>query len=223
MKRKQKLGLLSLSVWLIFPILTSIACAGQEIPADTPAPRPQSTIIEAVPTRTHTPEPRVLPTATPVPTPTPIRHTLIKDYGFALQLDRDVSVQANGWTEESPNNEQGIISFDYRGVKAFLSWYPSASTPKQIVGRTYGQLQDGQPNLTFEPLKEGDISISGEPGFFAGFRVLDATNSSVGGGLIASWVCPESQLRYSITSTGPQATVVQLRFQRIIENFNCSL
>ena len=220
MKRKQKLRLLSLSVWLIFPILASIACAGQEIPTDTPSPNPQSTIIVAVPT--HTPEPRVLPTATPIPTPTPIRHTFIKDYGFGLRLDGDVSVQATGWTEKSPNSEQGIISFDYRGVKAFLSWYSSASTPKQIVSSTYEQLRDGQPNLTFEPFKEGDISISGEPGFFAGFRVLDATNSSVGGGLIASWVCPESQLRYSITATGPQATVVQLRFQRITEKFSCS-
>ena len=221
MKRKPKIGLLSLSVLLVLPILAGIACAGQEIPTDTPSPNPQSTIIVAAPT--HTPEPRVLPTATPIPTPTPIRHTLIEDYGFGLRLDRDVSVKATGWTEESPNSEQGLISFDYRGVKAFLSWYSSASTPKQIVSRTYGQLRDGQPNLAFEPLKEGDISISGEPGFFAGFRVLDATNSVVGGGLIASWVCPESQLRYSITATGPQATVVQLRFQRIIEQFSCSL
>ena len=220
MKRKPKIGLLSLSVWLVFPILASIACAGQEIPTDTPSPNPQSTIIVAVPT--HTPEPRVLPTATPIPTPTPIRHTFIKDYGFGLRLDGDVSLQATGWTEKSPNSEQGIISFDYRGVKAFLSWYSSASTPKQIVSSTYGQLRDGQPNLTFEPLKEGNISISGEPGFFGGFRVLDATNSSVGGGIIASWVCPESQLRYSITATGPQATVVQLRFQRITEKFSCS-
>ena len=220
MKRKQKLGLLSLSVWLVFPILASIACAGQEIPTDTPSPNPQPTIMEAAPT--HTPEPRVLPTATPIPTPTPIRHTFIKDYGFGLRLDGDVSVQATGWTEKSPNSEQGIINFDYRGVKAFLSWYSSASTPKQIVSSTYGQLRDGQPNLTFEPLKEGNISISGEPGFFSGFRVLDATNSSVGGGIIASWVCPESQLRYSITATGPQATVVQLRFQRITEKFSCS-
>ena len=221
MKINQKIGLFSLSVWLVFPILANLACAGQEILTDTPSPNPQSTIIEADPT--HTPEPRVLPTATPIPTPTPIRHTFVKDYGFSLQLDRDVSVQANGWTEKDPNNEQGIISFDYRGVKAFLSWYSSTSTPKQIVGRTYGQLRDGQPNLTFEPLREGEISISGEPGFFAGFRAIDDTNSSVGGGLIASWVCPESQLRYSITTTGPQATVVQLRFQRIIEKFNCSL
>lgn len=221
MKINQKIGLFSLSVWLVFPILANIACAGQEIPTATLLPESESTIVEAVPT--HTPEPRVLPTATPIPTPTPIRHTIIKDYGFALQLDRDVSVEANGWTEENPDNDQGIISFDYRGVKAFLSWYSSASTPKQIVGRTYGQLLDGQPNLTFEPLKEGEMLISGEPGFFAGFRAIDATNSSVGGGLIASWVCPESQLRYSITTTGPQATVVQLRFQRIVEKFNCSL
>ena len=221
MKINQKIGLFSLSVWLVFPILASLACAGQEILTDTPSPNPQSTIIEAAPT--HTPEPRALPTATPIPTPTPIRHTLIKDYGFGLKLDRDVQVQATGWTEESPDSEQGIVSFDYRGVKAFLSWYLSDFTPKQIVGRTYGQLQDGQPNLMFEPIKEGDILVSGEPGFFAGFRVLDATNSVVGGGLIASWVCSESQLRYSMTATGPQATVVQLRFQRIIEQFTCSL
>ena len=46
--------------------------------------------------------------------------------------------------------------------------------------------------------------MSGETGVFGGFKVLDG-GSTVGGGFVSGWVCSESQSRYALTVTGPQA------------------
>ena len=57
---------------------------------------------------------------------------------------------------------------------------------------------------------------------FAGFRALDASGDTVGGGLIGGWICSSSSTAYTLTLTGPDATVVQIRFQRVLDNFACS-
>ena len=72
-------------------------------------------------------------------------------------------------------------------------------------------------NLTFENLTNL-VQINDDTG---GFKVLDGA-STVGGGFVSGWVCSESQSRYALTVTGPQATVVQIRFQRIVNQFSCS-
>ena len=53
-------------------------------------------------------------------------------------------------------------------------------------------------------------------------QMIRVVAPTVGGGFVSGWVCPESQSRYALTVTGPQATVVQIRFQRIINQFSCS-
>ena len=114
-----------------------------------------------------------------------------------------------------------MIKFQYEGVSAILVWYSSDITPQQIVADSYNLLKDSQPNLTFEGISDGAFPVSGETGVFGGFRVLDG-GATVGGGFVSGWVCSESQSRYALTVTGPQATVVQIRFQRIVNQFSCS-
>ena len=179
-------------------------------PTNTPVPTPEPTFASTE-----------APTATPEATDTPIRQTIISEYGFHLQLDGDVSVQTGGWLEESPTNEQGMIRFPYQGVTAILTWNASTVSPQQAVADSYKLLRDGQPNLTFEPIKDGGFRVSGEQGVFGGFKVLDATDTTVGGGFVAAWTCSEAQLQYSLTVTGSQLTTVQIRFQRIVVNFSC--
>ena len=114
-----------------------------------------------------------------------------------------------------------MIKFPYEGVSAILVWYSSDSTPQQLVADSYNLLKDSQPSLTFEGISDGAFPVSGETGVFGGFKVLDG-GSTVGGGFVSGWVCSESQSRYALTVTGPQATVVQIRFQRIVNQFSCS-
>ena len=194
-----------------------------------PIAEPTNTPVPTVPTLEPTSISTAVPTATPEPTdtpiptstPTPVSQTIISEYGFHLQLDGDVSVQTGGWLEESPTNEQGMIRFPYQGVTAILTWSASTIIPQQAVADSYKLLRDSQPNLTFEPIKDGGFRVSGEQGVFGGFKVLDATDTTVGGGFVAAWTCSELQLQYSLTVTGSQLTTVQIRFQRIVLNFSC--
>ena len=226
-----KLDRLILMVAAVLAI-SIIACGSEQI-AESPDRVATATLEQATsePTATNvqTAEPAkppaltetVMPTTISVPTPTPIRKTTIGDYGFSLDLDGEVAVQSQGWTGAEPDTSQGMIKFPYEGVSAILVWYSSDSTAQQIVADSYNLLKDSQPNLTFEGISDGAFPVSGETGVFGGFKVLDG-GSTVGGGFVSGWVCPDSQSRYALTVTGPQATVVQIRFQRIVNQFSCS-
>jgi len=226
-----KLDRLILMVVAVLAI-SIIACGGEQV-AESPDPVATVTLEQATsePTATNlpaaeppkSPVPTESPTATTIsePTPTPIRKTTIGDYGFSLDLDGEVAVQPRGWTGAEPDTSQGMIKFPYEGVSAILVWYSSDITPQQIVADSYNLLKDSQPNLTFEGISDGAFPVSGETGVFGGFKVLDGA-STVGGGFVSGWVCSESQSRYALTVTGPQATVVQIRFQRIVNQFSCS-
>ena len=240
MRKKRNIGLTGLAVFLV--TLVVIACGGDvneravgplstSVPTEEPTSAP-----EIAPTATATPRPTThaintpvsqsqppvvpakMPTPTTEPSPTPVSQTIINEYGFKLELDGEISVETAG----SPTSEQGMLRFTNQGVTAILGWEPSINTPQQVVANSYKRLQDGQPDLHFESISEGALPVSGERGVFGGFRVLDKANSTVGGGLVAAWVCSESQSLYSLTLTGSQATVEQLRFQRIVRSFTCA-
>ena len=191
-------------------------------PTDVPAtPSPEPTIEStSTPVPTHTPSPTDTPT--PIPSATPVIGTIINEYGFKLKLHGDVPIRVVGVAEKNPTSEQGTISFPYQGVAAILAWNSSASTAQQVVAINYERLRDSQPSFTFETIKDGAIPVSGERGVFGAFKVLEGTDTAVGGGFVSAWICSESQTRYSLTVTGAQLTTVQIRFQDILTNFSCS-
>jgi len=234
MKQNNVLFKLDRLILMVVAVLAiSIIACGSEQVAESPDPVATATLEQATSEPTATNSPTAEPTKPPTPTesstattiseptPTPIRKTTIGDYGFSLDLDGEVAVQSQGWTGAEPDTSQGMIKFPYEGVSAILVWYSSDSTAQQIVADSYNLLKDSQPNLTFEGISDGAFPVSGETGVFGGFKVLDG-GSTVGGGFVSGWVCPESQSRYALTVTGPQATVVQIRFQRIVNQFSCS-
>jgi hypothetical protein len=217
-----------ITISLITGMMASVlACGtiGDLLPETTVAPEPEtgaavvaepSPVVEGKPTAT--PEPQ--PTAIEVPTET--SNTVLLDYGFGLRLDGKVPLQFAGWSEESATVEQGLISFPYEGVSAMLSWFPAVVAPQQTVADGYGRLRDAQPALTFEGISDGPIEISGaQGGLFGGFRVLDPAGTAVGGGFVAGWICPQNATTYALQVTGPDATVVQIRFQRLVSYFRC--
>ena len=91
-----------------------------------------------------------------------------------------------------------------------------------FLADTYNILRGTQSELTFEPISEGDIAVSGESGTFGGFRTLDATETVIGGGLIGAWVCPGQDTAFRLALTGVDSTVAQVRFNRLLSNFACS-
>lgn len=149
--------------------------------------------------------------------------TLYADYGFSLKLDLGAEIQASGWTEPGPSVTQGIIAFTYGGVNANLVWGPPEDrTALTFLADTYNILRASQPTVTFESISDGDLLISDQEGVYGGFKAADDSGASIGGGLIGAWICGDSETAFRMTLTGEDATVVQLRFERLLENFACS-
>lgn len=108
-------------------------------------------------------------------------------------------------------------------MDAILIWSPAGDKePLNFLADTYNILRGSQPDLTLEPISDGEITVSGEQGIFGGFTTEDASGTNIGGGLIGAWFCSVPGTAYRLTVTGGDATVVQLRFNRLLSNFTCS-
>ena len=204
------------------PTATSVPPTATSVPPTaTPVP-PTATSVP--PTATSVP-----PTATPVPptaTPTPIPN-LYEEFGFSITLNPefnfgDTEVTTSGMLDTSPDNNQGLIKFDYSGANTIIYWVPStASDSLTLVDAAYSLLESSQPENTFSSISSGTLTADGQEGSFGGFLVTDNSGESAGGGLIAGWVC-EGSTDYVAVLSGPDATAIQIRFDRLIEGFKCS-
>lgn len=159
----------------------------------------------------------VPPTIAPTATPEPPR--AIDEFGFYLGLDR------GAYVVNLPGNtdEKGMLQLEYSGVNVILSWVPKiGATNESLVAGTFGMLQDSQPGLTFETVSESSFNLGLESGLVIGFKSEDTSGDVAGGGLIGAWNCLDEQISFTIMVTGQDASLVQLRFNRLVNNFRCS-
>ena len=208
----------------------------EPIAASTPTPAPEPVLTEepapaleplpiAEPTPALEPVPMAEPTPAPTlePTPAPALLSTVDRFGFVLKLDRGADVKTTGWTAAEPDADQGTLSFTAGGVNTVLIWGPQQQrSPLTFLADTYNILRGSQPELTFDPISDGEIAVSGGPGVYGGFKTIDLSGTTVGGGLIGTWVCTEPETAYRLTLTGAEATVVQLRFDRLVDQFACT-
>ncbi|PKB81121.1 MAG: hypothetical protein BZY88_07090 [SAR202 cluster bacterium Io17-Chloro-G9] len=153
-----------------------------------------------------------------MPTPTPVVALTYNEFGFSLQLDQGAEIQNAG----TPSESQGLISMGLGEVNALLSWLPRGNNEVlALVNTTYDLLQDSQPGVTFETLQDGEISAGGESGVFLGYRSTDSSGAAQPG-LIGSWICVDAETAFTLTLRGNDPTLVQLRFDRLLDTFACS-
>ena len=139
-----------------------------------------------------------------------------------MGLDREVNTRTAGWTGPGPNAQQGMLSFTDGGVNAVLIWGPQNDRePLVLLAETYNILRGSQPLLTFDPITDGILAVSGEGGVYGGLKTLDQSDNVIGGGLIGAWVCSGKGTAFRLTLTGTDSTVVQVRFDRLKDNFTC--
>mgnify|MGYP004360758625 CR=1 FL=1 len=187
------------------------------LPPTTLAP----TVVRTSVPPTATPVP--MSTPTPEPTPTPVTQKVYDDFGFSLRLDRGADVRPAG----TPSVEQGIISFAYGDVNAILTWTPQGDGNLiAMLSGTYDLIRNNQPGLTFETLQGrdkagfGELTVDGWSGLFLGFKAVDSSGAS-SGGLIGTWHCKNSQTTFTLTVTGANAALLQVRFDGLIDGFKC--
>ena len=68
----------------------------------------------------------------------------------------------------------------------------------------------------------GILTVNGESGRFGGFVATESSGGSAGGGLIGAWNCAGKGSAFSLTATGPDATALQVRFDRLVAGFKCA-
>ncbi len=140
------------------------------------------------------------------------------DFGFSFQLDQGADIQNAG----EPSETQGLISFGLGEVNALLSWLPEGDNKVlTLVDTTYQLLRENQPGVTFQRLRDGEVSAGGESGAFLGYRATESSGATRGG-LIGGWICKNTETAFTLTLRGNDATLVQIRFDRLLDTFACS-
>ena len=214
----------------VVALLSLTACGGgsgisvdkdSSDPSPTTAPNPT-----AAPEPTAASQPTFVPEATAIfasptaaPTPTAEPPRALSEFGFSLGLDR------GAYINNLPGNtsDQGMVQLEYSGVNVILSWVPANGVTNQgLVSGMFGLLQANQPGLTLETLSESVFNVGLESGLVLGFKSVDSSGDVSSGGLIGAWNCLDEETSFTIAVTGEDASVVQLRFNRLISNFQCS-
>ena len=201
--------------------LASTAVPDASAPVTTPVPPTATAAPTAAPTAIPTAIPTAAPTAIPtaIPTATPEPPPVLDAFGFVLGLDR------GAYVTNIPGNTdaQGIVQLEYSGVNVILSWVPeNGATIGGLVSGTFGTLRSNQPDLTLDTVSESELKVGLEVGTVVGFKSVDGSGDVVGGGLIGAWNCVDQNTSFTIMVTGQDASLVQLRLSRLIDNFDCA-
>ena len=203
-------------------------------PTPTHVPPTPTAPVTSVPTSSPVPTSPPVPTVTATPTytsdptvnPTPLPN-LFNEFGFTLLLDEDArfsssNLAISGMSKDAADGQQGLLTFEYNGADIAIFWLPTTDdTPATVIESTYQLLRDSQPSNILIPVSDGDISIDDEPGKFGGFVATNSTGENAGGGLIAAWACQELGITLALVVTGSDATVLQIRFDRLVSGFIC--
>ena len=197
LSKKLKYIFITSSISLLFVL----ACGGSssEIVSDTPAP------------------------TTPAPVPTSaIPVTTLDSYGFKLILDGTIEIEEAGLTEQNASINEGIIFFEYDGANSILLWLKDSETDiKDFLSDTYSSLSDSQTGITFSPINEGESKFGTVKYKYIAFVTKSESDETQAGGIIGAWRCGTDKV-FSLTATGEDGAVVQIRFKRILDGLSCS-
>jgi len=208
---------------LIFSVIISsisllivLACGGggsetiSESPTPTPAPKAEPT-----------PAPTPAPTPKPTPAPT-IPTTTLDSYGFNLTLDGKIEIEEAGLTEQNAAINEGIIFFEYDGANSILLWLKDSETDiKDFLSDSYSSLSNSQSGMTFSPINEGESEFGTVKYNYIAFVAKSESDDTQAGGIIGAWRCGTDKV-FSLTATGEDGAVVQIRFKRILDGLSCS-
>jgi hypothetical protein len=138
-------------------------------------------------------------------------------------LDEEREISDLGYLETDASETQGLLSFEYEGANVLVIWIQDeTATAEAMLKDTYQLVQSASSDLNFIAISEGDITISEQPGRFGSLVVTDTDGVSAGGALIGAWVCPETSTVMSLTVSSSNATILQVRFDRLLEGAKCT-
>ncbi len=153
-------------------------------------------------------------------TPTPMPTVEYREHGFTLPVPEGVEVRTAGIGEANATPQQGQLAVTTGEVSMVLIWTSGELTAAEAVQGAFEVLQASQPDLNFQPVNQGEITVGGETGAFGTFGALDANEAVLGIGLIGGWSCPAGPT-FSMTVAGTALATVETLFTSFTENFRC--
>ncbi len=144
----------------------------------------------------------------------------INTYGFKLIVDGSISIESSGLLADNAREQDGIVFFQYEGANTTLLWI-TGSDQDELLPDIYTQIVEAQPELTFSLINEGDIAVDSSQGKYLTFVANSDSGEVEAGGLTGVWTCPTDRV-FSLTVTGLDPVVLQIRFKRLIDNFTCT-
>ena len=121
---------------------------------------------------------------------------------------------------QSATPEQGQLAVATGAVSMVLIWTSGELTAVEAVQGAFEILQASQPDLNFQPVNQGEITVDGEAGAFGAFGALDPDETVLGIGLIGGWSCPAGPT-FSMTVAGTDLDTVESSFSGFTDGFRC--
>jgi hypothetical protein len=150
----------------------------------------------------------------------------VNSYGFRLIVDGTVSVESLGLLQDEAREEDGIVLFEYEGANSTLLWLGDTDLD-ELLFDTYNQIVEAQSDLAFSLISERIIEedalpVGSSEGKTLTFVSTAASGDVAGGGITGVWKCTTGRV-FSLTVTGSDPVVLQIRFKRLLDGFSCSL
>jgi hypothetical protein len=143
--------------------------------------------------------------------------TKYKDFIFSLDMESGAIANTMAGSTEN----QGTATFNYGGVNAMLAWVPSANfDPVGSVKGMFTAIQSSNSAASFVTVAGGELRVGFESGEFVLYTASES-GASVGGGIIGSWSCADTNTSFTLFVSGKDSTNLQLRFKRLIDKFDC--
>ena len=192
----------------------------------------QSQSINSSPVSKKPIQTNVSPTVIPRPenTATPIAALTENKFlgpSFTLTLNEEFSFKETDYVisplqGDQASREQGMFEFEYSGTNIVLYWLPTLGIlPEDLLASAYQLLTNSQPENVFTIIGEGTLQLTSEVGRYGAFLINNENTDEAGGGLIAAWTCDISETDFVVTTLGRDSTTLQIRFDRIINGFEC--
>ena len=106
---------------------------------------------------------------------------------------------------------------DYIGTR-----YPLDKTDiKDFLSDSYSSLSNSQAEMTFSPINKGESEFGTVKYNYIAFVAKSESDETQAGGIIGTWRCGTDKV-FSLTATGEDGAVVQIRFKRILDGLSCS-
>ncbi len=112
----------------------------------------------------------------------------------------------------------GTATFNYSDINVMLNWVPGANFDALgSVKDLFTAVQNSSSSASFSISDKGALEVGlDETGEYIAYTA-DGTE----GGLIGAWNCLDTDTAFTLFVSGQDSSNVQLRFKRLIDQFDC--